>query len=182
MCNYACIDFGRRHLGEKQIKNLKILEVGSLDLNGSLRGYIESFKPASYLGVDLVPGPNVNYLCPVELIVEALGKEVFELVICTEMLEHVKDWRLAVTNLKTVCTIGGKILITTRSKGFPKHDFPSDYWRFEIEDMKHIFSDCADVIIEPDLSAPGVFVLATRTEKLLDLEDYQVQPVYWSRF
>lgn len=177
MCNYACIDFGMRQLGEKQIKGFKVLEVGAYDVNGSLREYVESLKPASYLGVDLIPGPSVNYLCPVELIVEALGKESFELVISTEMIEHVKDWRLAITNLKTVCTIGGTILITTRSKGFSKHDFPSDYWRFEIDDMKYIFSDCADVVIEPDLSMPGVFVRAIRTEKLLDLKDYEVQSV-----
>jgi SAM-dependent methyltransferase len=189
MCNNACIDFGVRHLEERQIKGLKVLEVGARDVNGSLRGYVEMFKPASYLGVDLFPGPGVDYLCSVELIVDALGKEAFDLVLCTEMLEHVRDWRLAVTNLKIVCYIGGTILITTRSKGFPIHDFPSDYWRFEVDDMKYIFSDCDDVVIEQDktvykssisgelICMPGVFVRATRTEKLLDLKDYEVQQV-----
>ena len=169
MCNYACIDFGRRQLGEKQIRGLRVLEVGSLDVNGSLREYVESFKPASYLGVDLVPGKGVDYLCPAEFIVEALGKETFELVICTEVLEHIKDWKLVVNNLKQVCAVGGTILLTTRSKGFPKHDFPNDYWRFEIEDMKYIFSDCTDLIVERDPEMPGVFVCATRTSLIIDL-------------
>lgn len=177
MCNPACIQFGRNHLGEKEITGLKVLEVGSLDVNGSLRDYVTSFRPASYLGIDLVPGKGVDYLCPAELIVEAFGTEVFELVICTEMLEHAKDWRLVIKNLKLVCSIGGKILLTTRSKGFPKHEFPNDYWRFEVEDMKYIFSDCKNVIVERDSSMPGVFVLASRTPEILDLHIYGVAGV-----
>lgn len=177
MCNSACIEFGERQLSEKQVKGLRVLEVGACDFNGSLRKYVEMLKPARYIGIDLVSGKGVDFVCSVEMIVFGFGRGNIDLVICTEMLEHVKDWRLAVTNLKTVCSLGGTILITTRSIGFPKHDFPSDYWRFEIEDMKHIFSDCEDVIVERDPEMPGVFVRATRTEKLLDLKDYEVYAI-----
>ncbi len=177
MCNPSCIEFGQRRLSKNLVKGLRVLEVGAYDVNGSLKEFVMSYEPASYLGVDVVPGPNVDYLCPVELIVECFSKEAFGLVICTEMLEHVKDWRLAVTNLKLVCRIGGTILLTTRSNGFPKHDFPGDYWRFETADMEHIFSDCTNVVIEPDLSMPGVFVRATRSSTILNLSNYGVSGV-----
>ena len=176
MCNNSCIEFGKRQLRKKQVKGLRVLEVGALDVNGSLREYVESLKPVSYIGIDLVSGKGVDFVCPAENIIFGFGKESFDLVICTEMLEHVKLWALVINNLKLVCKIGGIILLTTRSKGFPKHDFPNDYWRFEIEDMKHIFSDCEDVIVERDPEMPGVFVRAIRTEILLDLKDYEVQP------
>ncbi len=177
MCNSACIEFGRTHLGEKEITGIKVIEVGSLDVNGSLRPYVESLNPASYLGIDLVAGGGVDYLCPQELMVEELGEERYGIVICTEVLEHVRDWRLVIKNLKLVCAIGGTILLTTRSKGFPKHEYPNDYWRFEVEDMKHIFSDCIDVVVEKDPEMPGVFVKAIMTHKILNLQLYGVAGV-----
>ncbi len=177
MCNAACLDFGRGKLNKELVEGKKVLEVGSLNVNGSLREYVQSLHPISYLGVDVVPGEGVDYICPAELMVEAFGERKFDLVICTEMLEHVQDWRLAIKNLKLVCVVGGTILLTTRSKGFPKHDFPYDYWRFEPADMKEIFSDCTSVVVEPDFTMPGVFVLATRGEMILDLELYGVAGV-----
>lgn len=177
MCNTACIEFGKRQLSEKKVTGLRVLEVGALDVNGSLREYVESLKPTCYIGIDLVSGKGVDFVCPAENIIFGFGRENFDIVICTEMLEHVKLWALVINNLKSVCKIGGTILLTTRSKGFPKHDFPSDYWRFEIEDMKHIFSDCEDVIVERDSEMPGVFVCAIRTPIILDLQSYEVQQV-----
>jgi SAM-dependent methyltransferase len=174
MCNPACIEFGKKYLGEKEVTGKRVLEVGALNVNGSLGDYIELLNPSSYVGIDLVMGIGVDQICPAELIVKVFGKESFDLVVCTEMLEHCKDWKLVIHNLKSVFKPGGTILITTRSKGFPRHDFPEDYWRFDDWDMKRIFSDCANVIVESDPSMPGVFVKATRTERLFDLFGFEV--------
>lgn len=35
-------------------------------------------------------------VCPVERITEYFGESSFEVVIATELLEHVVDWRLAI--------------------------------------------------------------------------------------
>ena len=76
------------------------------------------------------------------------------------MLEHIRDWAKAVQNMKAMLKYGGIILITTRSVGFHVHGYPEDYWRFDKDDMKHIFSDFEIVALEDDTHDPGVFVKA----------------------
>jgi hypothetical protein len=41
--------------------------------------------------------------------------------------------------MKQVLKPGGIILITTRSQGFPFHEYPVDAWRFSVEDMHKSF-------------------------------------------
>lgn len=73
------------------------------------------------------------------------------------MLEHVRDWRAAITNLKTVTRPGGTLLFTTRSRGFGFHGYPFDYWRYELSDVRTLFGDFEILALEPDASEPGVF-------------------------
>lgn len=170
MCNSACVSFVIDDLKYVDIEGKKILEIGSYNVNGSVRGPLLARNPIAYVGIDLVPGPDVDMVCDVYDVVKVFGEESFDIVISTEMLEHVEDWRKAINNMKRVCKQNGHLLITTRSKGFPLHDYPSDYWRFEIEDMLKIFSD-SYYRITRDRETPGVFVHA-RIEKInVDLLD-----------
>jgi SAM-dependent methyltransferase len=164
MCSPACIQFARSHFCVDDIKNKHVLEVGSMDINGSVRMVVESLEPASYLGVDAMEGSGVDELCNVEDLIRRYGKESFEVVIATEMLEHVLNWRVALSNLKNILKPNGVLLLTTRSQGFPYHGFPYDFWRFGIDDMAIILSDLSMEIIERDPEAPGVFVKAHKPE------------------
>jgi SAM-dependent methyltransferase len=164
MCTPACIGFGIRHLTPDEVRGTRVIEIGSRDVNGSLRPLIMSWgKPAEYVGVDIVEGPGVDIICTAEDLVDRFGKESFDLVISTEMLEHVRDWRKVVSNMKNLCRPGGTILVTTRSIGFPYHGYPYDYWRFQDEDMRNVFGDCRISTIENDPLAPGVFLKARKT-------------------
>lgn len=156
-----------------------MLEIGSCNVNGSLRKLLERWGPAEYVGIDIEEGPGVDLVCGVDEALERFGKERFDAVVSTEMLEHVPDWRKAVSNIKNLCAPGGVILLTTRSPGFGYHAFPHDFWRFEVEDMRAIFSDCAVEKLEPDSQEPGVFLKAVKpavfSEK--DLGGYEIYSI-----
>lgn len=65
----------------------KVLEVGSLDINGTVRGF---FTNCTYIGIDLGEGKGVDVVSPIH---EYLHPNEFDVVVCTEMLEHDKFWR-----------------------------------------------------------------------------------------
>ena len=57
MCNSACIEFGVRNLTFEEVTGKKIIEIGSYDVNGSLRPIIEAWgNPDEYVGVDIIDG------------------------------------------------------------------------------------------------------------------------------
>jgi SAM-dependent methyltransferase len=162
VCNRACLDFAESVLTRGMVHGEDVLEVGALDVNGSVRPIVQSFDPSSYLGVDIVPGPGVDEICRIEDAVSRYGEERFGVVITTELVEHVRDWRLAFTSLKRVLRPGGILLLTTRSRGFGVHGYPYDFWRYEDTDMRQIFADFLLEELRPDSTEPGVFVLARK--------------------
>ncbi len=179
MCNKSCIEFGRANLGEADVRGKSVIEVGALDVNGSLRDDVEALKPTQYLGVDIEMGPRVDQVCNAYELLDRFGPESFDLLITTELMEHVRDWRKVVSNFKRLLRPLGSILITTRSKGFAYHGYPFDYWRYETSDMQALFSDFQIEALEKDPLSPGVFLKARKPERFLenDLNSYQLYSI-----
>lgn len=155
--NRGCVEFVVRSLTASDVRGRSVLEVGSRNVNGSLRWHVERLGPASYVGVDITDGPGVDQVCAVESLIGRFGPDRFDLVFSTEMLEHVRDWRAALVNLKTVTKAGGIFLFTTRSRGFGFHGYPFDFWRYELSDVEALFGDFETLALESDPSEPGVF-------------------------
>jgi SAM-dependent methyltransferase len=177
MCNAAIVEFVARVLPEERVIGKRIIEVGSLDTGQGLptvRGEMARLNPASYLGVDIVAGENVDEVCRAEDLCKRLGERVFDVLISTEVLEHVQDWRAVIDNFKRMVKPGGHLVITTRSHGFPLHAYPYDFWRWEIQDMRLVFGDCEIIALETDPVAPGVFLLARRP---LDWEPLELSDI-----
>jgi len=173
MCTMNCILFGTKNLYDDEIRNRRVLEVGSRDANGSLRPFIESRRPEKYVGVDIAEGAGVDIICDAEKLLERFQVESFDIIISTELLEHVRNWQKAISNIKGVCKPGGIILVTTRSIGFKFHEHPHDFWRYELSDIESIFSDCDIQALEKDWEK-GVFVKAIKPAnfKEKDLSEY----------
>ena len=162
MCNQSGMQFIEKHLVPDEVMGKTVIEVGALNVNGSPREKVERLRPASYLGVDISMGPGVDQVCDVKDLVSRFGRDRFDVVISTELMEHVQDWRTAISNLKNMVAPGGAILVTTRSRSFPYHGYPYDFWRFELDDMRRIFSDFSIQALEADTSSPGVFFKARK--------------------
>jgi SAM-dependent methyltransferase len=124
---------------------LRILDVGSMDINGSQR---EFFMDHEYVGLDLTEGKNVDvvggeYQYPFK-------DEAFDVVISNQTMEHVKDiykWMIEITR---VAKIGGSVCIIAPSRG-RIHRFPVDCWRVQPDGMKFIMEEVAglEMVVEP---------------------------------
>lgn len=98
------------------LSQASVLEVGSYDVNGSIRHLVAG---RSYLGIDLVSGPNVDRVCRVEdLQVES---QSFDAVISCEAFEHDSYWRETLRLCWNVLKPGGILLVTCASLGRPEH-------------------------------------------------------------
>jgi len=110
MCHTSVIEFFIENIDIREFKAKRVLEVGSKYVNGSVRPLIERFcKPKEYIGIDIEPGKYVDIILPAEKLLKYFGKESFDVVISTEVLEHVKNWRVVIFNMKEVLKPGGYI-------------------------------------------------------------------------
>jgi len=170
-----------KHTKPSEVVGKKIIDVGSYDINGSFRTVLSPMRPESYLGIDLEMGPGVDVVLPIDKLVSVFGKGGFDIVISTEAIEHIADWRGAINTLKDLCKVGGMIYLTSRSKGFPYHGYPDDYWRYEQEDVAMIFANWYIEVLCEDMwrgDHYGFFLKAVKTTHdkicLDDVELYNI--------
>lgn len=149
-------------LSEQDIEGRTVLEVGSYNVNGTARPLIERHSPSWYLGVDATAGPGVDEVVDCGSLTDTFGAGAWDVVLSTEMLEHVRDWRQCVRNLIEVVAPDGLLVITTRSPGFPYHPFPEDHWRYTLTAIRQIVERAGlEVLVAvTDPQDPGVFVKA----------------------
>lgn len=95
----------------------KILEVGSQNINGSVRQYFPS--ASEYLGIDIGPGVDVDWVVPGELI--QLPASWADLVLTTECLEHCAAWEKVFLNMIRILKPAGLFLMTCASFGRGAH-------------------------------------------------------------
>jgi SAM-dependent methyltransferase len=164
VCNTECVEFVMRALPASEVSGKRVIEVGSYDVNGSVRSAILGGGAESYVGVDIAPGPSVDVIQDATRLTERFESGSFDVVLSTEVVEHVRDWRAVFVGMKALCAPGGVVVVTTRSPGFGYHPFPEDYWRFTTTDMQLIFADFDVEMLESqqDRREPGVFVKARR--------------------
>jgi SAM-dependent methyltransferase len=96
--------------------DVKVLDIGSLDINGSNRHAFE--HPYSYIGVDLSEGKNVDVICPGHLYESGYQ---FDTVISSECFEHDMYYARTLQNMVKLTRPGGLLLFTCASTGRPEH-------------------------------------------------------------
>lgn len=175
----SVIEFIKGSLTSEDVKGKQVIEVGSLDVNGSPRPTVMALGPREYWGIDCWLGPSVDVVCNADDLVRTFGEASFDVVLSTEMLEHLEDWRIVVNQLKRTVRSGGLLVITTRSPGFPYHPYPIDKWRYTKEDFREIFDDFEILKLVDDPQAPGVFLKAKKPAqyKEKDLSNVPVHTV-----
>jgi SAM-dependent methyltransferase len=82
----------------------------------------------------------------------------FDLVLCTEVLEHLPEPQRAIDEIFRVLRPGGELLLTTRFL-FPIHDAPHDYFRFTKYGLRHLLRRFEDVRIEEETDSVGALAV-----------------------
>jgi SAM-dependent methyltransferase len=82
----------------------------------------------------------------------------FDVVLCTEVLEHLPDPQRALDEIFRVLAPGGELLLTTRFL-FPIHDAPHDYFRFTKYGLRHLLRRFEDVRIEEETDSVGALAV-----------------------
>lgn len=163
MCHTSVHTWAASAFGPDLVTGKTVCEVGAYIVNGTVRPAIEAHAPVSYLGVDIEAGPGVDLVADVGTLPEQFP-EGFGLVVSTEMLEHVADWRAAIKSLVRLVAPGGNLAVTTRSPGFPYHPYPIDCWRYPVPLMAEILEASGLTVLscEPDPEQDGVFAVASK--------------------
>lgn len=97
----------------------RVLEMGSLDVNGSVRPY---FMGGEYTGIDVGPGRGVDIVCQGQDYAAPDGS--FDVVISCETMEHNPHWRETFENMLRLCRPGGLVIMTCAAMGRPEHGTP----------------------------------------------------------
>lgn len=100
----------------KQINHLDILEIGSYDVNGSIRQF---FQDSNYTGVDLIEGKGVDIVGDGHTI--DFSNDRFDMVISCESFEHNPFWKETFLNMIRMTKKGGLVVFTCATKGRPEH-------------------------------------------------------------
>ena len=121
-----------------------------LDVGCGVKPYYPFFASASeYVGVDVQDNPHADVAGAVEALPVPDGS--FDIVLCTQVLEHVDDPAVAVRELHRVTGPGGRVLASTHGVML-YHPNPQDYWRWTHTGLEKLFRDngeWASVDVEP---------------------------------
>ena len=120
-----------------------VLEIGSLDINGSVRQFFES---CNYIGCDLDVGKGVDIVSPGHML--DYSDNHFHTAISCECFEHDKHWRETFANM--VRMTKHLVIFTCATTGRPEHGttnsspsdapFTNDYYKnLTVDDFTNAF-------------------------------------------
>jgi SAM-dependent methyltransferase len=114
-----------------------------LDVGCGVKPYYPFFAgvASEYIGVDVVENPAAELRGSVEAL--PVEDASFDVVLCTQVLEHSDDPAQAVRELWRVTRPGGRVLASTHGVQV-YHPSPADYWRWTHEGLRRLFEQNAE--------------------------------------
>ncbi len=128
------LDFKNRYLNNLTKMPLRILDLGSQDVNGT---YKEIFNQSAwtYQGLDMETGKNVDIVLDNPYSWKEIGSNSIDVVISGQALEHVEFFWITMLEIARILKPGGLCCIIAPSSGH-EHRFPVDCWRFYMDGFK----------------------------------------------
>jgi SAM-dependent methyltransferase len=121
----------------EEINNKKVLDFGCGD--GRYKKYV--IPNNEYIGIDVAEsghGSNKNYDVLYNKKEIPFKDETFDAIIFTEVLEHIEDVDLTISELNRVLKTNGKLFVTTPFI-WAEHETPYDFQRYTSFGIKKLF-------------------------------------------
>ncbi len=119
---------------KKHASTGKTLDVGC---GSALYGTL--FPNRTTLDIAARPGVQVDIVADAHHL-PMIPDASYDVVLCTEVLEHLHTPHKAIAEFRRILTPGGRLILTTRFI-FPLHDVPGDYYRFTKYGLRHLLQD-----------------------------------------
>jgi SAM-dependent methyltransferase len=189
-----------KHLLERLVPReaeISVLDVGSQIAEAGQKSYreiVKSMNCASYTGLDVAPGRNVDVVAT-DAYKFPLPSDAFDVVISGQAFEHIEFPWLTMLEIARVLKPGGVSVVIAPSSGY-EHRYPQDCWRFYPDGMRALAKwaglDCVAALTNwPEArlflwgDTVGVFYkrrAPDQAPQLPDLELEKLQSIYRSLF
>jgi predicted SAM-dependent methyltransferase len=136
-----------------------VVEMGARRSNPEVSTLHRDWAPADaiFIGTDFMPGVDVDVIADAHRFSEPFAPNSIDGIICVSVMEHIeRPWIVAKEIAKTL-RYDGQIFCYTHF-AFPKHGYPSDYFRFTRAALEMIFKDAGLEIIASDYENPCLIV------------------------
>ncbi len=105
-----------KRLYPQYFTEVKVCEIGSLDINGSIRSL---FSGCAYTGFDVGAGPGVDVVMQGQWVDRPTGH--FDAMVSAECFEHNPFWVETFANMLRMTRPGGLVAFSCASTGRPEH-------------------------------------------------------------
>jgi len=126
----------------------------TLDLGAQNGPYATHFPRR--IALDIKQGIGVKIIGDAQAL--GIRDASFDVVLCTEVLEHLPEPQRAIDEMYRVLSPGGQLLLTTRFL-FPIHDAPHDYFRFTKYGLRHLLRRFEIIELQEETDAVGTLAV-----------------------
>lgn len=131
----AAVERIASELGYRDRTDISVLDIGGRNINGWLR---DLFAASDWTTLDINAAPEVDIVADART---WQPPRRWDLVLCTEVLEHVYKWPAVVATAAKATAEGGALILTCASTGRPPH---SQTGAADIPDGEHYANVAAD--------------------------------------
>ena len=134
----------------------RVLDVGSMIVVPNALTYRTIFKDRNveYVGLDVEPGLNVDYVPHDPYSWQEIGDDSFDVIISGQAFEHVPYFWITAAEMSRVLRPGGFLCMVFPSSG-AVHRYPFDCWRFYPDSAQAITQYAGLELIEADTEKSG---------------------------
>lgn len=145
--------FALKYLKNYKNKKLKIIDIGSQDINGSYRSIFENYN-WQYCGCDMTEGKNVDIILNNEYNWNEVKSGSFDVVISGQAFEHIEYFWVTMLEISRILKEEGLCCIIAPSGGI-EHKYPIDCWRFYSDGMETLSKYAGLHVVEAYTQSDG---------------------------